>query len=67
LQTVIHYCDEEIIPDNLKELCGTQNYNNKKIYGKLTAVDYYTAIIDYIAGMTDKFAVDFFNAIITFS
>jgi dGTPase len=53
------YCDTVIkSPDNLQ---------NKKIYGALeTEKQYIRAIIDYISGMTDQYAVKIFNELIRF-
>lgn len=45
----------------------TDKYENKKIYGKLEEENIYAeAIVDYIAGMTDKYAIAVFNELITF-
>ena len=42
-------------------------YQNKKIYGKLeTDIEYKQAIIDYISGMTDRYAIEIFNELIRF-
>ena len=42
-------------------------YQNKKIYGKLeTDIIYKQAIIDYISGMTDRYAIEIFNELIRF-
>jgi dGTPase len=53
------YCDTvNKSPDNLQ---------NKKIYGALeTEKQYIRAIIDYISGMTDQYAVKIFNELIRF-
>jgi dGTPase len=41
--------------------------DNEKIYGSLDNRDIYVqAIIDFISGMTDAFAIDLFNELITF-
>lgn len=43
----------------------TNTMNNRKIYGRLqTKEDYYQAIIDYIAGMTDNYAVHAFDQLL---
>lgn len=60
------YCDVDIVPNGeLKSealLC-----ENTKIYSKLeTQKIYAQAIIDFIAGMTDRFAVKLFNELITY-
>ena len=55
------YCDKNVIPNGeLKEL--SLRCENKKIYGSLeTREIYIQAILDYIAGMTDRFAIQIFN------
>lgn len=53
-----NYCtDEENVETKLK---------NNKIYDINKKEDYYTAIIDYISGMTDNKAIDTYNKIIIF-
>jgi dGTPase len=39
---------------------------NKKIYDLSDKKSYYRAVLDYISGMTDKFAVSSFNELITY-
>ena len=41
------------------------NLRNKPVYN-LSEQDYYKSIIDFIAGMTDNFAMDIYNEIISF-
>lgn len=55
------YCQPEIVRNGKqKELA--LNCENKKIYGDLESKEVYIqAIIDYISGMTDRFAIDVFN------
>ena len=55
------YCSPEIVPEgDLKGLA--LNCENQKIYQKLETKEIYIqAIIDYISGMTDRFAIDLFN------
>lgn len=44
------------------------NYANEKLYGILNDEKMYTrAVIDYIAGMTDRYAIDCFNELITYA
>lgn len=46
---------------------GMQKFKNTKHYGKLeTKEKYIRAIIDYIAGMTDQYAIKIYNEIVTF-
>ena len=60
------YCETSILPNNdLKNeaFCC----ENRKIYGKLESKEIYAqAIIDFIAGMTDRFAVKLFNELISY-
>lgn len=62
------YCDISIIPnDNLEEKEEAIKCDCERIYGELsTKKIYYQAIIDYISGMTDRFAVKVFNELITY-
>jgi dGTPase len=51
------------------ELPGISEFSsyNKKIYGKLeTPKVYYQAIVDFISGMTDQFAIEMFNELTAF-
>lgn len=57
------YCDPNIVADKY-EIPQT---NNRKIYGDLKdKTNYYWAIIDYIAGMTDQYAIKMFNSLTSF-
>lgn len=60
------YCSEELIPDgDLKTFA--LNCENKKIYQKLQTKELYIqAIIDYISGMTDRFAIALFNELLEY-
>ena len=60
------YCVTDIVPD--RELRSEAlNCENIKIYGSLeTNLIYAQAIIDFIAGMTDRFAVKLFNELISY-
>ena len=43
------------------------NYKNRIIYNvSENEKDYYKAIIDYISGMTDNYAIEIYNDIISF-
>lgn len=62
------YCDPDVIPrrkDKLRAIslkCG-----NKKIYGKLNGEKLYAqAVINFISGMTDRFAIEAFEELIHF-
>ena len=43
-----------------------QNRKNKIIFDIKNEKEFYSAIICYIAGMTDKYAIDTYNEIIHF-
>lgn len=60
------YCATEIVPDGeLKRL--SLNCENEKIYGLLETEEVYIqAIIDFISGMTDRFAITLFNELLQF-
>lgn len=59
------YCDKSIVPEDLKKIA--EQCKNYKIYGMLDNEQIYIqAIIDYISGMTDRFAVKAFNELITY-
>ena len=60
------YCDPAIIPygenKSLSLIC-----ENNKIYGSLeTEETYVQSIIDYISGMTDRFAIELFNELLEY-
>ncbi len=60
------YCFTEIIPDGgLKEVA--LHCENEKIYQELQTREIYAqAIIDYISGMTDRFAISLFNELLEY-
>lgn len=60
------YCAESIIPEGeLKSF--SLNCENEKIYQELQTRELYIqAIIDYISGMTDRFAISLFNELLTY-
>ena len=60
------YCSPEIVPEG-KLLTISLNCENKKVYGNLdTEKIYARAILDFISGMTDRFAVKVFNELLTY-
>ncbi len=52
--------------DNFSTLGDRKNLKNKVLFDIEKPNDYYFAIVLYIAGMTDKFAIDTYNEIIGF-
>lgn len=52
--------------DNFSTLGDRENLKNKVLFDIEKPNDYYFAIVLYIAGMTDKFAIDTYNEIIGF-
>lgn len=60
------YCDSEIVPKG-ELLTLSLNCENKKIYNKLNSEKIYArAILDFISGMTDRFAIKVFNELLTY-
>lgn len=60
------YCNKEIVPKGeLKDL--SLRCENTKIYSDLETEEIYIqAILDYIAGMTDRFAIKIFNEFLVY-
>lgn len=60
------YCEVSIVPNG--ELKGfALKCDNRKIYNKLETKEIYVqAIIDYISGMTDRFAIALFNELLQY-
>ncbi|MDY5577500.1 MAG: HD domain-containing protein [Lachnospiraceae bacterium] len=62
---VIKYCEFSAVPQEDRE--DSRRYENRKLYGNLENREVYArAVFDYIAGMTDTYAITCFNDIITF-
>lgn len=60
------YCDPKIVPESLQKDVALKCYN-KKIYNNLeTKRIYYQAIIDYLTGMTDRYAIKIFNELLAY-
>ena len=60
------YCDASIIPEGSLQAISLES-QNEKIYGVLNNKEtYYQAIIDYISGMTDRFAIKLFNELLEY-
>ena len=52
--------------NNFSNIGNRENLKNKILFDLTNPTDYYFAIILYIAGMTDKFAIDTYSEIIGF-
>ncbi len=60
------YCDIDVIPSGEYKILALE-CDNAKIYGKLeTREIYIQAIIDFISGMTDRYAIELFNELIEY-
>ena len=60
------YCKTEIVPTGELRALSLQ-CENEKIYDDLSQQEVYIqAILDYISGMTDRFAIKLFNELITY-
>lgn len=62
------YCDPEIIPASERELTDIAvACKNRKIYGRLESPkEYIQCIIDFISGMTDRYAVRVFEELLRY-
>lgn len=69
---IIQYSSTEVV-DKLKESkihieFDEKNYENEKIYNSLSSKkSYFLAIIDFISGMTDRYAVKIYNELISYN
>ena len=62
---LIKYVDLSIVPDTASK--SAEKCKNEKIYGCLeNEKQYIQAIIDYISGMTDGYAIKAYNELISF-
>ena len=60
------YCKAEIVPSG-ELLALSLQCENKKIYNDLSQKEVYVqAVLDYISGMTDRFAIKLFNELVTY-
>ena len=60
------YCEPDIVTQSYS-FQEVQKADNRKIYGNLTnPVQYKRAIVDYIAGMTDPYAIKMFHSLTSF-
>ena len=63
------YCEVGFVSEffDVESVAPLANIENEKIYGSLeTEPEYVQAVIDFISGMTDRYAVELFNELITF-
>ncbi len=62
---LVKYVEFDAVPEDRRE--KAEAYENVKIFGRLETKEIYIqAIIDFIAGMTDGYAIKLFNELITF-
>lgn len=60
------YCNIDIVPEPLQKDVAIY-CDNRKIYNNLETKNiYYQAIIDYLAGMTDRYAIKIFNELLVY-
>lgn len=64
----VDYLDKYVSFDLLGEHYGVyKRYNNEKIYGCLDKKELYVqAVIDYISGMTDRYAIEVYNELLRY-
>ena len=59
------YCDVSVLSRSLAE--KMQNYQNEKVYGTVADEQTYLhAVLDYLAGMSDRYAIHVFQQLITY-
>lgn len=64
-ERMVRYCNPEILNDKMQAY--VEPYKNKKIYGNMDNEQIFIqAILDYISGMTDRYAIAAFNELLTF-
>lgn len=64
---LVRYCSKSIIPNNTELQAIAQECDNEKIYNELETKEIYTqAVIDFIAGMTDRFAITLYNELLEY-
>ena len=60
------YCNIDIVPEKLQKDVSIR-CDNKKIYNNLESKSiYYQAIIDFLTGMTDRYAIKIFNELLAY-
>ncbi len=63
---LIQYCNIDIVPPGEMQILAL-NCENRKIYQELEDEKMYAcAVLDFIAGMTDRFAIKVFNELLTY-
>ncbi len=63
---LMKYCDPAVIPDPAEREKALQQ-KNRRIYGMLDTEEIYVqAILDFISGMTDKFAIRLFQELLEY-
>jgi dGTP triphosphohydrolase len=68
LKWVLQYCEDSIVNRALIDKYQLTMYHNEKMYGRLdTRISFIKAALDYISEMTDRFAVETHNSIISYS
>lgn len=61
------FCDEEIMDPQVFQAYNNHRYDNYKVYGKMEYREIYIqAILDFISGMTDRFAVESFEELLKY-
>lgn len=64
---LVQFCDNNIIPNDRQLSEKGSRCQNEKIYNQLDTKSIYAqAIIDFISGMTDRFAIKVFNELLAY-
>ena len=61
------YCDPAVVPPDLPSGLLSPAAQNEKPYGRLDSQEIYVqAVLDFISGMTDRYAVKVYNELLTY-
>lgn len=64
-QWLSRYCDPEVVPEKYHSI--VRSCENEKLYGTLEdQKQYIRAVIDYISGMTDRYAITLFHELLDY-
>lgn len=67
IKDFLQHLDQYSTVEMIKQIKSQNKYENVKIYGKLETENIYVqSIIDFISGMTDKYAISVFEEILTY-
>ena len=67
IKAFLQHLDQYSTVEMVKQIKSQYKYENVKVYGNLeTEKIYVQSIIDFISGMTDKYAISIFEELLTY-